>query len=121
MKKLNLLLAALFTLIQFATFAGNGGEREWQLISEKDGIEFYISTDNVEGSNTKTFVKVRNTNGYKVQISFSAIFPCAQNQKKTQHETLFVASSGIAIYTYQVCVIENSDGFKLEDISILQQ
>ena len=121
MKNLTLLSLALFCLFSISALAGVAKERQWQLHSEKDGVQFYISVDQTGDGNAKTFLKVKNTNAYKVRISFSAIFPCRNNQKKTQNESLFVSPSGMAIYTYQVCTLGNSDSFELNNISIVEQ
>ena len=119
MKTLLLLLTAL--VLTTSTHLYAGGSRQWTLLSKQEGVEFYISTDNAGSKDVKTFLKVKNTNGYKTLVSFSAIFPCTNTEKKTQYEKIFVSPDGMAIYTYQVCQTSNMKDFELSSINVAHQ
>ena len=122
MKRLSLLLTVFFCLLQFALFANVKKERQWTLVSEREGVEFYISADDSDATGTaKTFVKIRNTNGFQARISFSAVFPCREDRDKRQFESIEVSPSGIAIYTYNVCRLDPTKALILNEIKITEQ
>ena len=117
MKKAYLLFLTLFFASQFSQA---GTSRNWELLTTHEGIEFYTSTTG-NAEHQKTLLKVKNTNDFEARISFSAVFPCSETEKKTQSEVIFVATNGMVIYTYEVCSIDKNKNFELKEINVAEQ
>ncbi len=119
MKKTYFILTAFFILLSQFVFAGT--DRNWELLSSEDGIEFYVSKIEVGEGRTKTLLKIQNTNEHEAKVSFYAIFPCSESQTKKQAEIVFVGANETAIYTYQICEINKDKDFELKSIQVIKQ
>lgn len=48
----------------------NNNENEWVLHTQKEGVNFYVKIDTCENGQQYFFVKIENTNIYKVDIKY---------------------------------------------------
>ncbi|MFT5913909.1 MAG: hypothetical protein ACJAWV_000907 [Flammeovirgaceae bacterium] len=119
MKRNYFILTALLLLLSQFVFAGTN--RQWELLSSEDGIEFYVSKIELSGGKTKTLLKIENTNEHEAKVSFYAVFPCSETLTKKQAEIAFVGANETAIYTYQVCEIKKGKDFELKSIQVSEQ
>lgn len=112
---------ALFTLLLLffclCLYATGGSPKNWKLIHKQDGVEFYSTSVTADLSQqTKTIIKIKNTNTFDTRLKFSTIISCGSDV--ASKENIVVHGQDMVMFTYKSCSDTSVPNMSIEGLSI---
>jgi len=95
----------IFVLLPFTAMGQEDQVEEWKLLEARDGVEFYTMPVKSKFSNTtSTILKLKNTNGFQVEVAYTPVFTCQEAQHEKPEEKYFLKALDESVMTtYKVC------------------